>query len=70
VLEPPPEPPEPVLPPAPGFVQAPLLQLAVQLQVPADGSLQDPLALVPLMLPLQVPDPSPKEMLPPLTEPV
>lgn len=61
------EPPPP--PPVPGLVQAPLLQEPDQLHVPAELE-QVPLALVPLRLPEQLSEPSPKLMLLPLTEPL
>ena len=64
-------PPEPVVPPVlPIARQPPVWHDAFQLHVPTPGSLQDPLAVLVAMLPLQVPDPSPKLMELPLTDPV
>ncbi len=71
---PPPDPtppPEPVVPPVlPIARQPPVWHEALQSHVPTPGSLQDPFAVLVARLPLQVPDPSPKLMEFPLTEPV
>ncbi len=56
-------PPLPVLPPVPEAVpHAPLWQLPLHWHVPVLGSVQEPLAVLPLTLPLQLPEPSPKEI--------